>query len=89
MYQIKTTPTFDKDIRKLDRQIVKRIIRKIEWVASQPEIPNSPIKYLPKGLEGLQKYRIGDWRILFWIDHQKKEIILYGAEHRKSIYRRF
>lgn len=31
------------------------------------------MKYLPKDLEGLQKYRIGDWRILFWVDHKKKE----------------
>ncbi|OGZ21367.1 MAG: hypothetical protein A3D46_00840 [Candidatus Nealsonbacteria bacterium RIFCSPHIGHO2_02_FULL_43_13] len=89
MYQIRTTPTFDKDIRKLDRQVAKRIIKKIEWLASQSTIPNLPVKYLSKDLEGLQKYRAGDWRVLFWADSKKKEVILYGAEHRKSIYKRF
>jgi len=89
MYQIKTTPTFDKDLKKLDRQIAKRIIKKIEFLAKNPKLLRYPIKYLPKDLEGLQKYRIGDWRILFWVDHKKKEIILYGVEHRKSIYKRF
>jgi len=89
MYQIKTTPTFENDLRKLDRQIAKRIIQKIEWLAGQARISDLSVKYLPKDLEGLQKYRIGDWRVLFWLDHKKKEIILYGVEHRKSIYRRF
>lgn len=89
MYRIKTTPTFDRDIKKLDRQIAKRIIKKIEWLASQSKLPDLSVKYLPKNLEGLQKYRIGDWRILFWVDEKKKEIILYGVAHRKEIYKRF
>ncbi len=88
MYQIKITSTFDKDIKKIDRQIAKRIIKKIERLASRSKIPNLPVKYLPKDLEGLQKYRVGDWRILFWANHKKKEIILYGVEHRKSIYKK-
>lgn len=89
MYQIKTTPTFDKDLKKLNRQIAKRIIEKIEWVAENPEAPGSLMRYMPKELKGLRKYRIGDWRVLFWLDSQNKEIILYGVEHRKNVYKRF
>ena len=87
MYKIKTTSFFDKDIKKLDRQIAKRIIEKIEWLAENPNLLRFSIKHMPKELEGLQKYRIGDWRILFWVDHSKKEIILYGVDHRKTIYK--
>lgn len=89
MYQIKTTPTFDKDLKKLDRQVAKRIIKKIELLAKNPKLLRYQVKYLPEDLAGLEKYRIGDWRILFWVDHKKKEIALYGVEHRKSIYKRF
>ncbi len=88
MYQIETTSTFDKDIKKLNRQIAKRIIEKIEWLARHPELLHSSIKHMPKDLEGLQKYRVGDWRVLFWVDHQNKEIILYGADHRGAIYKK-
>ena len=88
MYKIKTTPTFDNDLRKLDRQIAKRIIKKIEWLAENPEVLGSSMKYMPKDLKGLQKYRIGDWRILFWVDFQKKEVTLYGVEHRGKVYKR-
>ena len=89
MYLIEITPTFEKDIKKLDRQIAKRIIQKIEYLANHPQLLKYPIKYLPKHLHGLQKYRVGDCRIYFWVDHKKKEIILYGVEHRKENYKRF
>jgi len=88
MYQIKTTPTFDKDIEKLDRPIAKRMIKKTEYLANHPELLRFPVKYLPKHLEGLQKYRVGDWRILFWVDHRKKKITLYGVEHRGRAYKK-
>ncbi len=89
MYQIETTPTFDEDIKKLDSQVAKRIIRKVEWLAKNPKLLKCPVKYLPKDLEGLQKYRIGDWRIYFWVNHKKKVITLYGVEHRGKAYKRF
>jgi mRNA interferase RelE/StbE len=89
MYQVKVTPTFEKDVKKLDSQIAKRIIQKIEYLAKNPKDLSSPIKYLPKELEGLRKFRIGDWRVYFWINDQKKEIILYGVEHRAKAYKRF
>ena len=88
MYQIETTSAFDKDIKKLNRQIAKRIIEKIEWLAGHPELLRSSIKHMPKDLEGLQKYRIGDWRVLFWVNHQEKEITLYGVNHRGTIYKK-
>ena len=88
MYKIKITPTFDKDIKKLNRQIAKRIVEKIEWLARHPELLRSSIKHMPKDLEGLQKYRVGDWRVLFWVDRQKKEMTLYGVDHRGAIYKK-
>jgi len=43
---------------------------------------------MPDDLSGLQKYRIGDWRVLFWVDDSKKEITLYSVKHRKEIYKK-
>ena len=89
MYQIRTTPTFDADVRKLDRQIAKRVIQKIEDLVEKPELLRNYLKYMPTDLANLQKYRIGDWRVLFWVNHQKKELTLYGVEHRSKAYKRF
>lgn len=89
MYKIKTVPAFDKDIKKLDRRDSKRIIEKIEFLAENPKLLKHFVKYLPKELDGLQKYRVGDWRVLFWVDDKNKEIVLYGVDHRARVYRRF
>ncbi|PIU15230.1 type II toxin-antitoxin system RelE/ParE family toxin [bacterium (Candidatus Gribaldobacteria) CG08_land_8_20_14_0_20_39_15] len=66
MFKVKFTFNFEKDIKKLNRQIANRIIEKIEFLALNSEHLKNFVKYLPKDLEGLQKYRVGDWRILFW-----------------------
>lgn len=89
MYQIRTTPTFDADMKKLDRPVGKRILEKIEQLAEKPELLKYSLKYMPDDLVNLQKYRVGDWRVLFWADRQKKEITLYGVEHRSKAYKRF
>lgn len=89
MYQIKTTPTFDDDFKKLDRQVAKRISEKIEHLALHPQLIKSSVKYLPKHLAGLKKYRVGNWRIYLWVNHEQKKITLYGVEHRGEAYKRF
>lgn len=87
MYQIKTTPDFDKDLKNLDRSIAARIIKKLEWLSQHPEVLKFPLKNLPEDLKGLQKYRIGDYRILLFVDNNRQEINLYGVEHRRSVYK--
>ena len=87
MYSISYTPNFKQDLKRLDRQIAKRIIAKIEWLAEQSGQHGEPLHNMPGHLRGLQKYRVGDWRILFWVNENKMEIILYGVEHRNSVYK--
>lgn len=54
--------------------------------ATGPETLKFPLQHPPKDLKGLQKYRIGDYRILLWVDHKARQITLYGVEHRRSVY---
>ena len=89
MYKIKTTPTFENEIKKLDRSVAKRIIEKIEFLGENPKLLKNYLRHMPEDLDGLQKYRIGDWRVLLWVDHQNQEIVLYGVDHRGRVYKRF
>lgn len=88
MYSLETTPTFDKDIKKLDQTLAKRIIAKLEFLAEHPELLHNTLAYLPKDLDGLQKYRIGDWRVLFWVNNKRGAITLYGVDNRGHIYKK-
>lgn len=87
MYKINPTPTFKKDLKSLDRPIARRVIEKIEHLAKNPHLAEI-VAHAPDNLKGLKKYRVGDWRVLFWLNNERKEIILYGVDHRGSVYKR-
>ncbi len=86
MYRIETTPEFDEDLHNLDRAVAQRIIRKMEWLVEHPEALRFPLRHLPEDLKGLHKYRVGDYRVLLWIDREAETLTLYGVRHRREIY---
>ncbi len=86
MYRIETTPEFDEDLRRLDRGVARRVVEKVEWLAEHPETLRYPLRHLPDDLKGLHKYRIGDYRVLLWVDHKAETLTLYGVRHRREIY---
>jgi len=88
MYALETTPQFDADIEKLDSAIALRILKKLKWLGDNPEALRFGLKHMPDDLRGLQKYRIGNYRVLFWADHDRQTITLYGVEHRGDVYKR-
>ena len=87
MYRIETTPHSGDDLRRLDHNTAARITEAIEWVAQHPEILRSPLRHVPPDLRGLYKYRVGDYRVLLWVNHREEVLTLYGVAHRRSIYR--
>lgn len=54
--------SFDNDIKKLDREIAPRILKKLDWLSRHPEVLKFPLKDPPKDLKGLQRYRV--WAII-------------------------
>lgn len=42
---------------------------------------------MPPELEGLCKLRVGDYRILYWIHHDKRVVRIYRVQHRSEVYR--
>ena len=87
-YRLETTPTFDRAFKRLDSSTAHQVANKLRWLSGHPELLHQPMRYLPTELQGLQKYRIGDWRVLFWVDHAKQVITLYTVEHRSTVYKR-
>lgn len=61
--------------------------RKIDWLAARPEAIPAPMEHLPRDLAGLRKYRVGDYRVFFWLSPSRHVLTLYGVEHRRSAYR--
>jgi mRNA interferase RelE/StbE len=86
-YRVEVTPEFEKDLARLDPETASRIRTKIGWLAGHPEAFPAPMKHLPRDLAGLRKYRIGDYRVFFWLTPSRRILTLYGVEHRRSAYR--
>jgi len=86
-YRVEVTPEFEQDLARLDPVTARRILRKIDWLAARPEAIPAPMKHLPRDLAGLRKYRVGDYRVFFWLSASRQVLTLYGVEHRRSAYR--
>ena len=57
----------------------------MEWLAENFEaIEPEPLK---GPLKGLYKLRVGDWRVIYSIDHERKAIVVHMVGHRREIYR--
>ncbi len=85
-YRITPTKTFDFSLRKLDPQIVRRVLAKIKELENSP-FGISKLGFSPKGLEGLCKCKVGDWRIPLCLFEDRKEVVLFRVGHRKEIYK--
>lgn len=87
-YQLHSTPTFDRAFKRLDAATARQVAEKLAWLGTHPDTMRHPLQHLPADLKGLHKYRVGDWRVLFWVDHTHHTITLYTVEHRSQIYKR-
>ncbi len=85
-YTVETTERFDKEFRKLDRY-TQRMIK--AWIVKNLEGCTDPRihgKALTANLNGLWRYRIGDYRIICIIEDNKLVITALNVGHRREIY---
>ena len=85
-YRVIPTKTFEFSLRKLDPNIARRVLAKIKEL-EHSVTGISRLGFGPKGLDGLCKCKVGEWRILLWLNEAKEEIVLFRVGHRKEIYR--
>jgi len=73
-----------KELRKIDRQIIPRIVEAVEQLAHEPFPPGA--KKL-QGTEFIHRIRVGDYRIVYEVDAARVVIIIVRVRHRKEVYR--
>jgi mRNA interferase RelE/StbE len=61
------------------KQLIKSAIRAI---AADPEC-GEPLK---RELDGLRKYRVRRFRVVYAVDHKRRVIRLMAVGHRRSVY---
>jgi mRNA interferase RelE/StbE len=86
MYQIRLVKEAVDDLEKLDKEIARRIIKKINRLAENVETIKS--KGLRGNLAGFDKLREGDYRIIYQTIHAEEIIIIHFIGHRSEVYKK-
>ena len=83
MMRIIVTGRFERDFRKLPKEVKRRIDEAIRLLAEKPYMG----KALRGSLAGRRSLRVGDYRVIYRIDEERKAVILLCVGHRQAIYR--
>lgn len=77
-----------KDLKKLDKTLSKRIVEKIMDNVEMDD-PLNRAKALTGILSGLYRYRVGEWRVIFFLDQDGVfEIVkILSVKHRSQVYK--
>ncbi|MFT4309436.1 MAG: type II toxin-antitoxin system RelE family toxin [Candidatus Woesearchaeota archaeon] len=82
MYEIVLSKRVEKYIDKLDSSIRERIILALEKLRIRPEA------YLRRMVgEKSYKFRVGDYRLIIDLEHDKLLVLVVDIGHRKNVYK--
>jgi len=85
-YKVVFKPSVEKDLRALSPSVVGRVFNKIEVLKDDP-FPRQSTKLA--GAEHLYRIRIGDYRVIYGVDTDLKQVIVHYVRHRREVYRQF
>jgi mRNA interferase RelE/StbE len=82
-YALTFRPAALRALRKLDRQTAERIKAATEALKDDPRPPGSKML---TGAHGVWRIRIGDYRVVYTIDDQRRIVRVAAAGHRRDVY---
>jgi mRNA interferase RelE/StbE len=89
MYIIEFTNKAEKDLSKLPKQTISRILDKIDKLADDPR-PSGYKKltdfHVSNAPDDLYRIRIGDYRVIYAIEQEIITITVVKVAHRKEVY---
>lgn len=84
-WRVEYAPRAVKAMRKLDKQVARRIFDGLERLAGL-EDPAASCKALSGPLSGLWRFRVGDFRVVLDIRRGEVVIVALDLGHRSTIY---
>jgi mRNA interferase RelE/StbE len=81
-YNIQYDPRALKQLAKLDKPVAATVLEGIEAFAANPLI--TKIKKLKTPFDGAYRLRIGDYRVIFYMEDEL--LLISKVAHRKEVY---
>lgn len=88
VYKLEVSNRFKKSFKKLDKHNAAIIERWIDKNLTSCSNPYWSGKYLRGRYEGYWRYRIGDYRLIVKILHDKLIITAIDVGHRREVYKK-
>lgn len=82
-FSIRFVRSARKEIERLDVAVIERVFSRIESLVNEPR--PSGCKKL-RGATDLWRLRVGDYRIIYWIDDAASVIEIRAVRHRSAAY---
>jgi len=83
-YKVVLKPSVEKDLRSLPSSVIARVLKVIEELKDEP-IQRQSIKLA--GTEELYRLRVGNYRVIYGVDKNNKQVIVHYVRHRQPAYR--
>ena len=86
-WTVEYTRTAETQLRKLDKQIARRILDYLDNKIAPLDNPRTRGKALSGHLGELWRYRIGDYRVICEIQNDVMRILVVETGHRRQVYK--
>ena len=83
-FEIQLTRTAERSLSALDKVMLPRVDAAIRGLAVAPHPPDS--KKL-RGADDFYRIRVGDYRVIYQVEHRSLVILVVSVGHRRNIYR--
>lgn len=80
--QVKGTPRFERMLKRLPLDRQKIVLERASELEAEPYLG----KRLTGPLRGLMSLRVGEYRVIYHVDHPGNTVWLIAVGHRKSVY---
>jgi len=85
LFKIEFKHSAERDIRKVNPALISNILKRIETLSHNP-FPRQSLKL--SGTEATYRLRVGNYRVIYEVNIEKKIIVIHYIRHRREVYRK-
>jgi mRNA interferase RelE/StbE len=87
-WKVEISPIALKQLNKLDKSVSRRILKFLHERVEQLDDPRTIGGKLQGTLSEFWKYRVGDYRIICSLEHERLVVLALRIGHRREVYKR-
>jgi len=82
-FSLEFKPSVEKDLRRLPREVVRRVLERVERLRGDP-FPRGIVKLA--GSERLYRIRVGRYRVVYEVDLESRRVVVQYVRQRSTAY---